>query len=196
MSQATLSNRRLCSLACAVDCLPWLALTIAIAISMPPTNAWGQAAETPADDPSTLPAQPPKREPVVSPDLFKMTPLAEISLDPRAIDHPAPELAPTKWLSGKLGDLRELRMEQGWTPTTMYWTASNFAHNPLYFEDALLERHGQDHGVLQPIHSAAHFFGTIPLWPAMMAIEKPWECVYSLGYGRPGNCKPVLKRKW
>lgn len=126
--------------------------------------------------------------------LFQMTPLGEISLDPKP-NHPAPELTETPFLSGQRGDLRELRMEQGWTAMSMHWKASNFAHRPLYFEDVLLERHGQNHGLVQPAVSAAHFFGAVPLLPAMMVLEHPWECVYTLGYGRPGNCRRPLRER-
>ncbi len=56
-----------------------------------------------------------------------------------------------------------------------------------------LERYGHDWGpALQPIMSGAHFFGTIPILPYKMGLETPQECVYSLGYYRPGSCAPYM----
>jgi hypothetical protein len=77
-------------------------------------------------------------------------------------------------------------------PTSMYhWDATCFCHRPLYFEEINLERYGYGCGCcLQPLASAAHFFGTIPALPYCMAAECPHECVYTLGHYRPGSCPP------
>ena len=74
--------------------------------------------------------------------------------------------------------------------TTMTWKAAGNCHKPLYFEDWNLERYGHSHGPLDPVFSAAHFFVTLPVLPYKMGVELPWECVYPLGYYRPGNCAP------
>jgi hypothetical protein len=75
--------------------------------------------------------------------------------------------------------------------TTMFtWKAAGNCHKPLYFEDWNLERYGHSHGPLDPVFSAAHFFVTLPVLPYKMGVELPWECVYPLGYYRPGNCAP------
>lgn len=74
--------------------------------------------------------------------------------------------------------------------TMMTWKAAGNCHKPLYFEDWNLERYGHSHGPLDPIFSAAHFFVTLPVLPYKMGVELPWECVYPLGYYRPGNCAP------
>lgn len=74
--------------------------------------------------------------------------------------------------------------------TMMTWKAAGNCHKPLYFEDWNLERYGHSHGPLDPIISAAHFFVTLPVLPYKMGVELPWECVYPLGYYRPGNCAP------
>jgi len=61
----------------------------------------------------------------------------------------------------------------------------------LYFEDWALERYGHSHGTLvDPFVSAAHFFVTLPVLPYKVGVELPWECVYPLGYYRPGSCAP------
>ena len=40
--------------------------------------------------------------------------------------------------------------------------------------------------------SGVHFFGTLPILPYKMGIRTPNECVYTLGYYRPGSCAPYL----
>ncbi|MEI7781144.1 MAG: hypothetical protein WCJ18_04360 [Planctomycetota bacterium] len=75
--------------------------------------------------------------------------------------------------------------------TTFTWKAAGYCHKPLYFEDWNLERYGHSHGpLLDPFVSAAHFFVRVPLLPYQMGVELPWECVYPLGYYRPGDCAP------
>lgn len=75
--------------------------------------------------------------------------------------------------------------------TTYTWKASGLCHKPLYFEQPRVERYG--HAVpapFQPLVSGAHFFVTVPLLPYKMILEPPLECVYTLGYYRPGSCAP------
>jgi hypothetical protein len=53
-----------------------------------------------------------------------------------------------------------------------------FYHNPLYFEDANLERCGIDRGCgSQSFLSAAHFFGTLPILPYKIGSQGPCDCV-------------------
>jgi len=74
--------------------------------------------------------------------------------------------------------------------TTFTWKAAGYCHKPLYFEDWMLERYGHSRGCLDPVFSGAHFFVTLTVLPYKMGVELPWECVYPLGYYRPGNCAP------
>jgi|688.fasta_scaffold363114_2 hypothetical protein len=75
--------------------------------------------------------------------------------------------------------------------TMFTWKAAGYCHKPLYFEHWNLERYGHSHGfVADSFLSAAHFFVTLPVLPYKMGVELPWECVYPLGYYRPGNCAP------
>ena len=84
--------------------------------------------------------------------------------------------------------------QRHWAPQSFTWTASSLCHKPLYFENQQLERYGHTHGpVLQPFHSAAHFFVSLATLPYQSAIHPPTECRYALGYYRPGNCAPWLK---
>ena len=80
-----------------------------------------------------------------------------------------------------------------WASTIFTWKASGLCHKPLYFEEVHLERYGHSWGpYLDPAISAAHFFTAIPLLPYKMGLEPPNECIYTLGYYRPGNCAPYL----
>jgi hypothetical protein len=78
-----------------------------------------------------------------------------------------------------------------WPGLVYHWDATALCHRPLYFEEINLERHGYGCcACLQPVASAAHFFGTVPALPYCMAAECPSECVYTLGHYRPGSCPP------
>ena len=99
------------------------------------------------------------------------------------------------WQIPELCSTGDQRLPQRhWVPQSFTWTASSLCHKPLYFENQQLERYGHTHGpVLQPIHSAAHFFVSLATLPYQAAIHPPTECQYALGYYRPGNCAPWLK---
>ncbi len=82
---------------------------------------------------------------------------------------------------------------RSFAPITYTWTASALCHKPLYFEDVQLERYGHMAGPwVQPFASFAHFFLTVPILPYKMGLELPHECIYTLGYYRPGNCAPYM----
>ena len=80
-----------------------------------------------------------------------------------------------------------------WPQITYMWKASGLCHKPLYFEQVHLERYGHSWGpIAQPLLSGVHFFGTIPILPYKMGLKTPNECVYTLGYYRPGDCAPYM----
>ncbi|MEM6799167.1 MAG: hypothetical protein AAF589_06605 [Planctomycetota bacterium] len=82
---------------------------------------------------------------------------------------------------------------RAWSEVTYMWKASALCHKPLYFEQTHLERYGHSWGpYLDPIVSGAHFFTRLPALPYCMGLKAPTECVYTLGYYRPGNCAPYL----
>ncbi|HIQ21055.1 MAG TPA: hypothetical protein EYH34_07460 [Planctomycetes bacterium] len=82
---------------------------------------------------------------------------------------------------------------RAWAPLTFTWKASALCHKPVYFEDVHLERYGHSWGPIpQPLMSAAHFFLNVPVLPYAMGLCTPNECVYTLGYYRPGSCAPYL----
>ncbi len=114
----------------------------------------------------------------------------------------------TQTLSARIVDLRytgtgELPYEctveattynqRAWGCLTYTWKASALCHKPLYFEEVALERYGHSWGpICDPVISAAHFFGTLPILPYKMGVDTPCECQYALGYYRPGNCAPYM----
>ncbi len=82
---------------------------------------------------------------------------------------------------------------RGWTGSIYAWEAPGVCHQPLYFEQVNVERYGYTAGRLQPTLSAAHFFGTIPMLPYLVGAQPARECVYTLGYYRPGNRVPFQR---
>jgi hypothetical protein len=82
---------------------------------------------------------------------------------------------------------------RNFSPTLFTWKAASLCHKPLYFEDVQLERYGHSwNPIIQPFMSGAHFFVSVPLLPYKMGLKPPHECVYTLGYYRPGNCAPYM----
>ena len=69
------------------------------------------------------------------------------------------------------------------------WQAHDFYHQPLYFEERNLERHGHKLR-LQNLASAAHFIGTIPTLPYRIGHRLPQDRVYTHGQYRPGDAAP------
>jgi hypothetical protein len=83
------------------------------------------------------------------------------------------------------------RFYSGWGENAFEWSATKLCHGPLYFEQVNLERHGyQCHPLVQPFVSGAHFFLTVPTLPYQMTVHPPRECIYTLGYYRPGSRVP------
>lgn len=83
---------------------------------------------------------------------------------------------------------------RNWQQHSFFWKASALCHKPLYFENRQLERYGHTHGpIVQPVHSTVHFFTNLVFWPYNAGINSPNECLYALGFYRPGDCAPWLK---
>lgn len=75
-----------------------------------------------------------------------------------------------------------------------YWAASNVYHNPLYFENPLLERYGHAHfnDCVEPAFSMARFGVQLVSLPYQMALDPAWRRQYDLGWYRPGDFAPKL----
>lgn len=152
---------------------------------------------------------------------FQLRPLDDISADydyiPRELDPPAELLTPlvsgigSTLSSGLLERLRTQKPallqrdapEEAWeerpAPVRVYepvrfaWEASNFAYNPLYFEDPSLERYGHAFpDYVQPFVSVGKFGAQLMGLPYQTAIDPVHKCVYPLGWYMPGECAPKL----
>jgi hypothetical protein len=124
-----------------------------------------------------------------------------IGIDPPAGRLPT-DLATACWDKVNQGEGASAAL-RCWPLMCYNWDATCFCHNPLYFEEANLERYGYQCGdrcacccscgrecCLQPAASAFHFFGTIPTLPYCMLVDCPTDCIYTLGHYRPGDCNP------
>lgn len=117
-------------------------------------------------------------------ELVQQRPLTKITYDIKATTGDFPH---------ECGLGAETYTPRNWSQSTFTWKAGSTCHKPLYFEQVGPERYGHTWGpVLEPIIEGAHFFVTIPLLPYEMGVELPGECIYSLGYYRPGSCAPFM----
>ena len=82
---------------------------------------------------------------------------------------------------------------RNWPQTCIQYNASNLCTTAAYFEDPAVERYGHSWGpFMQPVMSAAHFYGSVLFLPYKMGLTPPCECVYTIGYYRPGSCAPYM----
>ena len=83
-----------------------------------------------------------------------------------------------------------------WTPINCHWAASGNRYRPVYFEDTMLERHGQSRGELvQPFASGTRFFASIAALPYKAALNPPHCPTSSLGHYRVGSGAPCLLQR-
>ncbi|MGN6135105.1 MAG: hypothetical protein ACTHOU_11440, partial [Aureliella sp.] len=75
------------------------------------------------------------------------------------------------------------------------WQSANICHGPLYFEEPMLERHGQRicPPILQPAVSGGKFYTSVFLLPYKATLWPVGETRYTLGHFRPGSPAPLLK---
>ena len=120
-------------------------------------------------------------------DELKAASIKSIDLDIRVTGNPGEDIPHECGLGSELFQPRQ------WPQVTYMWKASGLCHKPLYFEQVHLERYGHSTGpYMQPLVSGAHFFLTVPILPYKMGLKTPNECVYTLGYYRPGSCAPYM----
>ncbi len=82
----------------------------------------------------------------------------------------------------------------GWDLQAKQWVPGGFCHQPLYFEDPMLERHGHSRfPCVQPVLSGIRFFGTVPILPYLATLRHPLDDVHTLGAYQPGTAAPVLR---
>lgn len=78
---------------------------------------------------------------------------------------------------------------------TYRWQAANTCHLPLYFEEPMLERHGQQccPTWIQPAVSGSKFLSNLILYPYKATLHPAFENRYTLGHFRPGSGAPCLR---
>jgi len=77
-----------------------------------------------------------------------------------------------------------------------HWVAARTWHQPLYFDNIPLERYGQsNHPRLQPLISGVRFFGTLPVIPYKIGIDRTHDRISTLGLHRPGSPTPGTRQR-
>jgi len=119
--------------------------------------------------------------------------------DPREIGAPMADLTVTIDIDIDWGKMDPCSINvddfrpRAWQQTCIQRNASNLCTSAAYFEHVSLERYGHSWGpFMQPVVSAAHFYGSVVFLPYKMGLTPPCECVYTLGYYRPGSCVPFM----
>ncbi len=86
-------------------------------------------------------------------------------------------------------------------PSSMARTSSSFSYQPLYFEQANVERYGRSRCRLSCVASAMRFYATIPTLPYAMTVHHPnqnyfWHWPYKAGWYAPAvRERPPLNSK-
>jgi tetratricopeptide (TPR) repeat protein len=131
------------------------------------------------------------------PQGFRAIGRTSLSIFPKLVDSDGERrLLPERRAYRKLSQVPVIKHTVGynrdWTPLSYSWEAPQLKYNPLYFEDAQLERYGNEVCILQPFLSGARFYATLPTLPYQMMSEgnSPCHTVYDLGHDQPGNCVP------
>lgn len=107
---------------------------------------------------------------------------------------------PEDWVSGRLpepqvlpyGPDRQVELfAQG-----KAWVAPVYCHQPLYFEDTMLERHGHEKcPKLTPMLSGARFYTTAFFSPYLAVLRPPLKDISNAGHYRPGSAAPGLRER-
>ena len=83
-----------------------------------------------------------------------------------------------------------------WVPISFHWCASGNRYLPLYFQDTMLERHGQAYRpFIQPAASGARFFAAIAALPYKSVVDPPLRPMSVLGHYRTGSNAPCLSQR-
>ncbi len=128
---------------------------------------WGGAGRAGAESPEIQPAV------QSGGGVFK--PLSEIRADTRLERAELPRDRAPELFEGTVpvSDASLGRAE--WPDFRFGWASGRFYHQPLYFEEASLERYGQSrcYPALQPVASSIHFFGNAATFPIQLLLVHP-----------------------
>lgn len=127
------------------------------------------------------------------PRAYEITPLQQITDITPFADYTPPGYEPEE--DGRIPEIQRLSdeafRERQFDEVLFTWEATNLSYNPLYFEDAPLERYGHTyHPLLQPFVSTARFGVQLVGLPYQMTIDPITKRRYTLGYYRPGEYAP------
>lgn len=123
-----------------------------------------------------------------APDPEELIQLPERSVRDVSIDIQTPgEALPADAAALRFGQKPQPWQPHDWPVREFDWTAPAVGYQPLYFEDANLERYGLSYGIFQPAVSVGRGFGQFMALPYQMTLQPPREIVYPLGYYRPGD---------
>ncbi|MFV1964812.1 MAG: hypothetical protein ACC628_05275 [Pirellulaceae bacterium] len=133
-----------------------------------------------------------KKMPARAP-LVTFRPLSEIEADVRP---PDAELPPDRAIRLFNRAEEDPNPRSGWYSREFHWEAPEYWHQPLYFDDVPLEHYGQScRPLIQTVKSGAHFFGTLPMLPYKMGVDRPYDKIPTLGYYRVGSCAPSVRQR-
>lgn len=177
----------------------WNAVLIAFAVSLVAGgDATGEAADGGPGKVVDKPGRPTRQVRCLSAEELERwsRPLDEIRIDTR----PSGELRPVDCSQGLFVPAGrkpdDSQYSPRWPVREIVWLPSEFSYQPLYFDDTPLERYGQTASpVLQPFLSGLQFFGTLPVLPYKIGVNRVCDRVYSLGYYRPGSPTPAVRQR-
>jgi hypothetical protein len=139
----------------------------------------------------TSPMQNGEKEPIVLPPL----PTRNISV----ADIGTGKL-PDDLVQGRLPPIQSLPYgpdrQYGLVSIQKNWTAPVFCHQPLYFEDTMLERHGHERfPKLTPMLSGVRFFTGVATLPYQAYLYRPLVDHPNTGHYRPGSAAPGIRER-
>jgi hypothetical protein len=137
--------------------------------------------------------EPEQQAPVPEDPLHAFKPMSEIDVDLRIVGEELPDDASENLFTPPEPYSRAVMGRGAWAEIDFSWEVSELLYQPLYFDDAPLERYGQTQcRALQPITSGAHFFGTMLLMPYRLIEDHPYGYISQLGYYRQGSPPPPV----
>jgi hypothetical protein len=132
-------------------------------------------------------------EPVPADPLDAFKPMSEIDVDLRIVGKELPTDESKDLFTPPEPYSRAAMGRGAWPEIDFAWEAPELFYQPLYFDDAPLERYGQTCcRPLQPAVSGVHFFGTVLLMPYRLIENHPYGCISQLGYYRQGSPAPPV----
>jgi hypothetical protein len=76
-----------------------------------------------------------------------------------------------------------------------HWRPTDFFYMPVYFDNVPLERYGQTKSpLLEPVVSGLKFLVAVPALPYKIGVNRPHDCITTLGHQPPGDCVPCIRQ--